>query len=339
MNEILHKVINSLTSNQLEDIYIINKLKIQGFRVKGPSNAIKTQRMKTLLINNPKLDLVLKKTAEVYNSERNRDHTWALVEKIDLDLVKKKIEESDLSEVAYALIEAEKLEILKDILVPQTNENVINKEGNDMLDNKNFQSNGLEETVINLRGIVANLEEKNNELNKNLNEIRKEFTSLTHENSILKIKSNEQKDELVRFKDKNNQTKFTLDLTQEKIKKLENDLLKLELEKKTTILELEKVNKKNILFFGTNVYKRFINTKVSTLKGLNCEYIINTNGMRDFLSFQKLIVLEFTLTKSQLEDLLKEDFYNYFKNLHDLTIIESFEELNEYIERIGNYYE
>lgn len=337
MYEISHKIINNLTSNQLEDIFVINKLKIQGFRLKGPSNPVKTQRMKTLLINNPNLKKILKKTAEVYKSERNKDYTWALVETLDLDLVKKKIKETNLDEVTFALIDADKFDLLKEIIVPQTNDNSEDKNEKVENLNNNAQSESIEVTVNNLRLIVRDLEEKNKELNKSLNQVREDFTNISQENVILKFKNKKLNDEMVKLNEKYNETKKLLDLTNEKIYKLEKNVTTLELEKKKTLLEIEKLSKMNILFYGTNVYRRYIDTKFSNIININYEYIYSIDGNENYSFYQKLIILKFTLTTIELEDLLKQRFLKHFEDLNDLIFIESFEELNRYIEKVGTY--
>lgn len=337
MYGISQKIIDRLNSSQLEDIFVINKLKIQGFRLKGPSNPVKTQRMRRLLINNPNLEKILKKTAEVYKSERNKDYTWALVETLDLDLLKKKIEETNIVEVAFALIVAEKFDLLKDIVDTQINENIGDKEEKIVNPKSNTQSDNIEATVTKLRLIIRDLEEKNKVLEKNLNRVREEFTDLNQENKTLKSKNNKLKDEMFKLNEKYNQIKKSLDLTNEKICKLESNVTTLELEKQETMLEIEKLRKINILFYGINVYRRYIDTKFSKLKNLNYEYINEISRIENFSFYQKLIVLKFTLTTVELEDLLKQHHFKYFEDLHKLVFIESFEELNEYIEKVGIY--
>ena len=182
MYEVLYKTIESLTPAQLEDIYKINKLNLQGFRLKGPSSPVKTKRMKTQLINNSKLEDYMKKTAEYYRLQSTKDYSWALASSINNEEVRKKIDESNVGEVAYALIIPNKLSLLKDILIPTINEK-------DRVSSIEEVSTDNVSTIKNLREIIGDLEGKDKTLSDSLKATKEKLTALTKNNKDLKVHS------------------------------------------------------------------------------------------------------------------------------------------------------
>ena len=338
MYEILSKIIDNLNSNQLEEIFTINSLNLQGFRIKGPSSTAKTQRMKTLLTNNSKLESILKKTAETYSSQKNRDYSWALVSTIDKNLIQKKIEESNICEVAYALIVANKLVLLKELLLTENDDKASIAQNKNTI-KKTSESYKDESIVKDLREIINSLEDKNKDLNDSLKKLRGDVANLNQENENLKTRNNDIKDEQKKVKDNFIQLKELLEVTEDELKKNKENVLTLEKDVINAKLKIEKLNKLKVLFYGTNIYKRYLETKASSLENLIYDYVNCFEQIEDYKLYQKLVILSFTLNKAEIQELREKEIFNYFDDLYNVVFISSLEELNEYIAKVGRYYE
>lgn len=338
MNEILAKIIDSLNSNQLEDIFNFNGLRIQGFRIKGPSSKIKTQRMKTILTNDPKIDSILKKTAEKYIEEKKRDYSWALVSTVNKNLIEKKIEDSNIVEVAYALIVANKLLLLEELFLTD-NDNSASTGQNEGTTKKVNEIKGDEPIVNDLREIINSLEEKNIKLNASLANLREQFGNLNQENDNLKARNDEIKNDLKKANENNIQLKEQLEIKENNIVKNKEEFLNLKKIVNNNKLKIEKLNKLKVLFYGTNIYKRYLETKVSTLENVIYDYVNEFENIDDYKSYQKLVILSFTLNKTEIEELREKEIFNYFADLYNVVFISSLEQLNEYTLKVGRYYE
>ena len=160
MYENLKEITKNLDPQCLEDIFIANKLQVQGFRIGGPTNSAKTMKMINILLKQANLETIFNKAAIYYKEKRNADFSWALVSNLSIDDVKKKLEDSKLHEVLFALISAEKVDML---ITSQSTEKVINEVHTEGVtsDLAKFE---LGETVVNLRGILTELEKTNKAL-------------------------------------------------------------------------------------------------------------------------------------------------------------------------------
>ncbi|GIN89467.1 hypothetical protein J22TS1_05180 [Siminovitchia terrae] len=333
MYEIYSKVIDKLNSNQLEEIYLINNLKLHGFRIKGPSSSVKTQRMKNLLLKNSNLELIFKKTAETFSLQK--DYTWALVSTVDENLVRNKIEDSNIGEVAYALTLANKLDLLRDILLNEED----GKTSIVQTKNRHNKVNEEESIVNNLREIIKSLEEKNTKLNSSLKTLKGEMVNLDQKNLNLKAENKEIKAELKNASNNYKQLKDQLSLKINELKKKEEEVIFLKENANKNKLEIEKLHKTRILFYGKNIYKKYVESKALSLDSLIVNYINNFEELEDHREYQKLVILTFTLNKDEIKSAIEGDIFGYFKELYNIVIISSLNQLNDYIAKVGRHYE
>lgn len=340
MYEILSEVINRLKVQQLEEIFIVNKLNLQGFRVNGPSTPVKTQRMKTLLINNPKLEMILKKTADIYRLKKNKDFSWALASDVDVEIIKKKIKETNIAEVTYGLIEANKLILLQDVFMDsnKADGSLENKQINKTAD-KEIATIKLNSTIGELRGIISNLEDKNRTLTINIKELRDNWSNISKENRALNQKLKDNVDNLNRIHEIYLENKKTLNLTNQKLIMSEETNINLLSENNKLKLELENSGKLNLLFYGTKYYRKLLETKTVGMQNLQYTYVNDLQQVQNFKQYQKLIVLTFTLNKIETQELNDKEAIKYFEELYNLVIISSLEQLNEYMTKVGCYNE
>lgn len=338
MYEILPKIIDSMESHQLEEIFAINKLNLQGFRIKGPSSKAKTQRMKTLLSNNSKLDAILKNTAEEHRIRRNKDYTWAFASTVDSKVVQNKINETNIADVTFALIEANKLYLIKDYFEPDK-EQTTNKVVQDM-ENKSEYEN-LDLTIRELRKITTNLEKENINLKQSLKTKREELAKLSFEYDKLKLTNNDNKSDLKNINDKYLEQTKKLELTNEELMRVKEENTYLIMEMKSLQLKLENSKKLNILVYGTNIYKKFIDNKAKELTEgkLSYDYVNTLNYIEKQNLYHKLIILTFTLTTLENQELLENEIYKYFSALYNVVFITSVEQLEDYMIKVGRYNE
>lgn len=340
MYEILPEVISRLKGNQLEEIFIVNKLNLQGFRINGPSTPAKTQRMKTLLISNPKLEMVLKKTADIYRIQKNKDFSWALASDVDVELIKKKIEESNVAEVTYGLIEANKLNLLQEVFFDSN-------KADDSLENKQIKSTDdneiatikLKSTIAELRGIITNLEDKNRTLTISLKEHRDDLSDLNQDNKTLNQKLKNNKEYSGKINQIHLQNKETIILTNEELVTIKETNTNLLSQNNKLKLELENSGNLKFLFYGTKFYRKFIDTKTVEIHNLQYDYVNDIQQVRNYKQYQKLVVLTFTLNKLETQELNDEEVIKYFEDLYNVVFISSLEQLNKYMTKVGHYYE
>ena len=338
MYDILPEVINRLKVKQLEEIYALNKLNIQGFRINGPSTSVKTQRMKTLLINNPKLEMVLKKTAGIYQNQKNKDFSWALASNVDSELIKKKIEETNIAEVTYGLIEADKLNLLQEVLFDSNKpddsfENIQSKS----TDDNETNTNELNSTIAELRGIINTLEEKNKSLTLNIKNLRKDLSKSIQEKNFLIQKAENSAKKLVKINRDYLQNKDILNLTKEELATVEETNKELLSEVKQLKLELKNTGDLKLLFYGTKYYRKLIETKTAEIQNLQFNYVNDLQLDKNYKQYQKLIVLTFTLNKIETLELNDKEAIKHFEELYNLVIISSLEQLNEYMTKVGRH--
>ncbi|OXS68584.1 hypothetical protein B1B04_20015 [Lysinibacillus sp. KCTC 33748] len=340
MYEILPEVINRLKVNQLEEIFVLNKLNLQGFRINGPTTSVKTQRMRTLLINNPKLEMVLKKTADIYRIQKNKDFSWALASDVDGELIKKKIEETNIAEVTYGLIEADKLNLLQEVFFDsnKTDDSLENKQ-TISTDDKETNANETNSTIAELRGIINTLEDKNRILTINVKDLRSDLSKSNQENKTLGQKLKDNAENFGKINKNYLQNKEILNLTKEELVTSEEANKKLLSENKQLKLELQNTSNLKILFYGTKYYRRLIETKTEEIQNLQYEYVNDLQQVQNYKQYQKLIVLTFTLNKTEAQELNDKEAIKHFEELYNLVTISSLEQLNEYITKVGHYNE
>lgn len=342
MYEILREVINRLKVHQLEEIFIVNKLSIQGFRINGSSNPAKTQRMKTSLISNPKLKMVIKNTADNYRIEKNKDLSWALASDVDVELIKKKIEETSIAEVTYGLIEANKLNLLQEVFFDsnKADDSLENKQVKSADENENENATiKLNSTILELRGIITNLEDKNRTLTINLKEIRDDFSNLNKENKALNQKLKENIEDFNRKNEVYLQNKKILNLTNKDLVISEETNKSLLSQNNQFQLELQNTNNFKLLFYGTKFYRKLIETITVEINNLQYDYLNDLRQVQNYKHYQKLVVLTFTLNKEETQELVDKEVIKYFRDLYNLVFISSLEQLNEYMTKVGDYYE
>lgn len=340
MYEILPEVINRLKVKQLEEIFVLNKLNLQGFRINGPSTPVKTQRMKTLLINNPKLEMVFKKTAGIYQNQKNKDFSWALALNVDGELIKKKIEETNIAEVTYGLIEADKLNLLQEVLFDSNNtddslENIQTKS----TDDNETNTSELNSTIAELRGIINTLEEKNKSLTLNVKDLRNDLSKSNQENKALSRKLKDNTKNLEGINKNYFQNKEILNLTKEELATSEETNKKLLSKNKQLKLELQNTGNLKLLFYGTKYYRKLIETKTVEIQNLQYDYVNDLQQVQNYKQYQKLIVLTFTLNKIEAQELNANEAIKHYEELYNLVIISSLEQLNEYMIKVGRYNE
>lgn len=340
MYEILPEVINRLKVKQLEEIFVLNKLNLQGFRINGPSTPVKIQRMKTLLINNPKLEMVFKKTAGIYQNQKNKDFSWALASNVDGELIKKKIEETNIAEVTYGLIEADKLNLLNEVLFDSNNidDSLENKQTKSTDDNETNTSE-LNSTIAELRGIINTLEEKNKSLTLNVKDLRNDLSKSNQDNKALSQKLKDNTENFGKVNKNYLQNKETLNLTKEELATSEETNKKLLSENKQLKLELQNTGNLKLLFYGTKYYRRLIETKAEEIQNLQYEYVNDLQQVQNYKQYQKLIVLTFTLNKIEAQELNDKEAIKHFEELYNLVTISSLERLNEYMTKVGHFNE
>lgn len=338
MYEVLTEVINRLEVEQLKEIFVLNKLKLQGFRISGPSTPIKTKRMKISLINNSDLEMIFRKTADIYQNQRNKDFSWALVSNVNKDLIKKKLEETNIAEVTYGLIKADKLNLLESILLDsnKTADSFESEQIKLTTDNKKYiNASDLNSRVIELNEIINILKVKNKSLTLNIKKLEQDLSKTKQENKNLnkkmeknRHKNKEENEVYLRNKEILNLTKERLANSEENNKELllENDLLK---------INLLNLGKLRFLFYGTKYYRKFIEIKTTEIHNLQFDYIDNLQLVPNYKQYQKLIVLMFTLNKTEALELNDKEIIKHFEKLYNLVIISSLDQLNEYMTKVG----
>lgn len=340
MYDILPEVVNRLKVHQLEEIFIVNKLNLQGFRINGPSTPVKTQRMKTLLINNPKLEMILKKTADIYRKQKNKDFSWALASDVEVELIKNKIEETNIAEVTYGLIEANKLNLLQEVFFDsnKADGSLENKQIKKIADNE-IATIKLNSTIAELRGIITNLEDKNRTLTINLKELRDDWSNLNQENRALNQKLKDNMEDFNRINGIYLENKETLNLTNKELITSEETNINLLSENNQLKLELKSMGNLKLLFYGTKYYRKLIETKTVEIQNLQYDYVNDLQQVQNYKQYQKLIVLTFTLNKIEAQELNDKEAIKHFEELYNLVIISSLEQLNEYMTKVGHYNE
>ncbi|QFK71416.1 hypothetical protein F7984_09295 [Pradoshia sp. D12] len=314
MYELFLKIIDKLDSKQLEDIFRINKLRVKGFRINGPSSPTKTKTMKRILteVSEEKLITLLKKAAETYTKEKNRDYSWALTSTIDEKMLTEKIENTSIGEVAFALIFGDKVSLLEKYLGDSQNDNIAFKKTEE-------KTNEEESLVKNLRSIITKLEEENKRLQDIAMKRRKAVLTQEHENKGLK-------------KD--------LKLAKKENQRLENVLTKLREELRQFEIENEELGKLKLLFYGNDSYRKCIDSKVTTLDFLNYEYASGgIDEIEDYKNYHKLVVLSFTLNKKEEAKLIASKIFKYFGEIGNALFIDSLENFDQYIGRMEGYYD
>lgn len=334
MNELLLKAVDKLEIYQLVDIYEINNLKIQGFRVRGASSVAKTQRMKANLKNDPKLDEVLKKTAEYYREKKGKDFSWALISKLDIEMVKTKIKEIGIGEVILALRDAEKLETLEPFLV---NDKPLSKDGIEKENGSEIVK--VDNNVKELREIINNYEINNHKLKSNLEIKNEELKKANDEIKILNLKFKKAELKYEKIDKTLKENISLLILKEHKLSDLEHQLENLVEENLKITKELESISRKKILFLGTKHYRKYIDIKVMSNRNIKYLYLSDITGLSDYRMYEKVILLAFTMNKSEVQVILNKEEVKLFEELHNLILIDSLEYLNEYINKVGQFYE
>ncbi|GEM_PF-5748828 len=324
MNAVLNKLVESLNNHQLKVIFEHNKLDVQGFRLKGPMNKLKVQRMRTILVNHQKLEELFKKAIEKYKLNSKADYTWALASDIDNEKIKQKVEETNIGEVAFALIDCDKAYLLKEILYDDGKQEQEVIEDN-YEDEKTDPQEELElnETVRNLREILRKIERENKRVSLLLQTEKEVTTKFNRENEILKKKNNELKSSI----------KKTNEHCGELKSKLDNALELLTISEKE-IECLQKVTKVRFLIYGAAVYKRFIEKLTERLEDFEYDYVDDLELLEVYKNYHKMIVLSFTLNKTEIQELSKNGAFQHFNALYDVIGIYSKEQMEGYIEKV-----
>ena len=338
MNELLSKAVDKFEIYHLVDIYEINNLKLQGFRIRGASSVAKTQRMKTILKNDSKLREILKKTALFYKEKKGKDFSWTLVSKLDIKIVEDQIKETNFGEVALALIDAEKLEVLEPLLV-NTQEIRLDAETDKVGKKSHSKIIKKDDNFDELRMIIEKLEVNNKKLTENLEVKRRDLKKEKEETKRLseKLKNIERK-----FYDYSEEYKNNLDeitLKNEEIAVFRDELEKMTLENINIKIALEEAQQTKMLFLGTKYYQRYIDRKIKANKKINYIYISDSDSFEDYPKFEKVVLLAFTMNKTEVQNVLSVEEIRFFKETHNLIIIETVEYFNEYIDKVGQLHD
>lgn len=342
MQAIYPEIINRLDSKKLEEIFTLNKIKIQGFRSNGPSSPVKTLRMKRILTSNPKLEMILKNTAKKYSETKNKDLSWALVSELNNEKIKSEISGSGLAEVTYALLEANKIWLLEDVLFESIDEvEVKKKEVKEVKEVKKDNKNNTESDIkiAELRKFIFSLEEDKRLLKQEIKLIENKYKKEISEKKELsqKIITNNELNE--KLKKEVYKQKQAFEIIKEELEKntiINNTYLSLIEKLKKEISNTKKVN---IVFYGTRYYERLIVKKSIDIQNVDLVFVNDLSKIEKTKDFQKLVILDFTLNTKERADYHNEDIVNYYQGLFDLVILSSIEQLEEYLFKVENYNE
>lgn len=338
MDDLISKAIDKLEVYQLVDIYEINNLKLQGFRIKGASSVAKTKRMRTNLKTDSNIREILKKTALYYREKKGKDFSWALVSKMEIHSVEEKVTKTNFGEVILALVDAEKLQVLEPLL--RKDEAVELDSDRETIETKSREEmTQVNKSIGELRRIIEKLEVKNNQLTNNLELKREELKKEKDETKRLndKLKNVERKLHVADENSREYLSKVTV--KSEKIKKIQSEFEEMNLENKYMKEALEDSKRTNILFLGSKYYERSINIKLEKNKKISCNYITDVEEFEDYHIFEKIVLLAFTMNKSEVEKFLNLNELTLFKETFNFIFIDSLEEFSEYMNKVEKFYE
>lgn len=307
MNTVLKELVNKLNKNQLEMVFDSNKLEIQGFRLKGKTNNTKLQKMKKKLITSPNLEELIKKAIVKYKHTYGSDYTWALASDIDIDIVEKKVKETNVGDVGFALIDCSKNELLMKLLLSDENEEHENTKINTQ--SEATQVIEFNETIKNLRELLESSEKEKNKIHSRQLEGKEE-----------RIKLNREKEEL---------TKEIREL-KKKNEALEEAYEQKEKEYQKALKSIED-NDSKYLIVGSDVYRSFVEITAANLK---YDFICSLENLEGKKKYEKLIVLNFTFNKIKREETKRNEVFKRFLAMQDTIIINSKNELENIIKNM-----
>ena len=322
MDGVLNDLVENLNKHQLEIIFEYNKLEVPGFRLKGPMNKLKLQKMQTTLINHQKLEELFKKAIDKYKLNSKVDYTWALASEINNEEIKQKVEETNIGEVAFALIDCNKSYLLKEILYDQNqqNENVIlDKNESKKMD----EQEELKEIIKVLRESLRKVESENKRVTTLLQTEKEISANFKKENEKLKLKNNELKSSVKKTNEYCGELKIKLD-----------NSLKLLVLNENEIINIKKNTNKKILIYWASVYKKFIEKLTEEIENFEYDYVYDIDLLESYKNHRKLIILNFTLNKTESQELSKNKAFQNFNALYDVIGISSKEQMEDYIKKV-----
>lgn len=326
MNEILKHLIEYLPPPQLQDIFTVNKLPLPGFRIVSTNTAAKTKKMKQELSNKKDLDKILFNTINYYREKLGRDFSWALPTNIDIDDIKRHVSQSNIGEVAYALISAGKIDLLKELLglnnLHENEDNAIESFEKQIID-----ENDNSKTVKELRKIIDDLETKNKILMfskdntvQKLNELKANYTDLDSRFDKVNKK-------LSKYEKKNEGLQNTISENQQEIAHLKEDI--------------DIYKKMKLIVYGGNEYQELWKLYAESIQGLLSKFCSSEESLdqnNEITFFDHLVILPFSLNTTEFDNLKRSNVFLFFLRLHKIIYLNTVNEVKEYLEKVRIYY-
>lgn len=318
MSELLEGVIPLLNTHQLQDIVSVNNIKLQGFRTNSKNSQAKNVRMRQELIKKRYLNDYLEKTIEYYRDTQKRDFSWALVDGLTDDEIHNQISKSNIGEVIFALFAANKLERIGAFLEKNLNDkDLSNVESNDIQNNDDITNN--------LRGIIRDLEDKNNNY-------KKKFIEYSNLVKDYEIQTESYKNEISNLKDLDFKNK-------EKIKELYINIDSLECEKKKLVDDYIPSNQLRLLVICGNSIRNFWDWKTSDIKSVKTK-IVAPKCISDDINkiYDHMIIINFSITKLEYKKAIESVYFDIYSSLGKVIFLENVDEMEKYIEGVSEYY-